>query len=171
MKKDAGRRGRRFSPRFSIRLALLVTVACAALFAFWFIPAQRQKRAREWVDSQRGSWTLNQPYDPRESWYWTELGVPVPTFVVERCGIDFFATVEIVLLDCEEIYTLEPLTEMPGLEELYIFQFTHDTVNFEDLQQIKTLRKLEFLPEVALTADEIEQLNDRLVNIDVGLYR
>ena len=114
--------------------ALLIAVGYVALFlALVVVPAQAQRRGRRWVESQQGRVGLTPDYRVEGGWYVASGCCPLPTLLVNTVGIDLFASVESVELDCEEVYELSGLRDFSRMEHLSINQFVHDASVFDGI--------------------------------------
>jgi hypothetical protein len=67
---------------------------------------------------------------------------PVPKWLHELLGVDFFATVRFVNLDCYEIIDLAPLKNLPGLEGLALNNSVHDGTDLTPIMSLGRLKEL-----------------------------
>ena len=153
--------------KVSLRSLLLLCLAVALFLRYAVIPIQRQKEARLWVESQRGHYVYDAPYRPNEAWPIRTAGIPVPERAVDWLGIDTFATVTSVHLDCEEIYDLDPIAGLSGLEELHIIQFVHPEVDFSVLRSLPDLRKLYLTEWSGVDMQDVKRISAQLPNVEI----
>lgn len=158
---------RRRWARFSLRTLLLFGAIVAVAMSLVVVPAIRQKASREWLDSQRATYSYDATLRSDQSWYVPRRGPPIPSRVIELFGIDLFASVTVVLLDCEEIYDLKPMAGLRNVEEFYINQFIHSSVDFSALQSLRHLQKIEFTEWSGVDRDQLAEISDLLPGVEI----
>jgi len=131
--------------QLSLKTLMLSIVMVALLLAFFVVPARSQFRSRQWVASQQGQIYLTPKYRAEGAWYVASGAWSLPKRLVDTIGIDFFASVKHVVLDCEEIHDLSGIRGFTRLEGLHINQFVHD------IRALDTLRDLHHLKKVTLS--------------------
>jgi len=94
---------------------------------------------------------------------------PLPTLLVNTVGIDVFASVTSVELDCEEVYDLSGLRDFSRMDHLSINQFVHDVSVFEALRGLPRLEKVTLSKWTGLTAQERDQISSSLSGVAVDL--
>ncbi len=147
---------------------LLIAVGYVALFlALVVVPAQAQLRGRRWVESQQGRVGLTPDYRVERGWYVASGCCPLPTRLVNTVGIDLFASVKHVELDCEEIYTLSGLRDFSRMEHLSINQFVHDASVFYALRGLPRLKTVTLSKWTGLTAQERDRISSSLSGVQV----
>lgn len=91
----------------------------------------------------------------------------MPKLLVDSIGIDYFASVKVVILDCEEIYDLSKLVGLTQLEDLYINQHVHDVRVFDALRELPQLKKISLSKWSGLSRAEIESIAKTLDHVEV----
>lgn len=153
--------------QFRLSTLLLATLAVALLFPLFVLPAQSQRRSREWVLAQKGSVVLDPKYQLEGAWYVSKDARPLPKLMVDALGIDMFVSAKIVVLDCDEIYDLSSIVGLRNLQELHINQFVHESVDFKVLQKMRHLKKLTFSEWAGLTKDDVAAIEKLLPGVEV----
>ena len=153
--------------RVSLRTLLLLVVVIAVFLSWVVIPAVRQKAAIRWVESQRGDYSYDSQYRLGDDWYMPSGGVPIPKSAIEWFGIDAFASVTVVGLGTDEIYDLQPLAGLAGIEELYVNQFIHPQTDLSVLQSLRRLRKLHLTKWSGIDLGELEAISAMLPNVEI----
>ena len=141
----------------------------ALLLALVVLPAQAQRRGRRWVESQQGRVGVTPDYRVEGGWYVASGCCPLPALLVNTFGIDAFASVTSVELDCEEVYDLSGLRKFSRMEHLSINQFVHDVSVFEALRGLPRLEKVTLSKWTGLTAQERDQISRSLSGVAVDL--
>ncbi|MEM7475663.1 MAG: hypothetical protein AAF483_11790 [Planctomycetota bacterium] len=167
-KEQVGQKKRSRFFRISLRTAFVALFLFALFLSQLVMPAVRQREARSWLESQRADYGYSAPYRPEKSWYMTRHGLPIPRLAIEWFGIDLFACVTVVVLQTDEIYSLQELDGLEGLEELYINQFVHPQVDFSVLQSLKRLRKLELSKWSGVEPSQVRELSTMLPNVEIA---
>ena len=103
------------SLRFSLRTLMLLTAGVAVLCALPVRRAYTQKRGRDWVVSQNGHISFSYKYDPAKKQWMHDATLPYPNWLIDALGIDFFASVDTVVLDNKEVVDLSPITDLQNL--------------------------------------------------------
>jgi hypothetical protein len=67
---------------------------------------------------------------------------PVPQWLHDLLGVDYFATVRFVNLDRDEITDVTPLENLPGLEGLALMNFVHDGTDLTPIMSLGRLKEL-----------------------------
>jgi hypothetical protein len=165
--KSSKGRGRRL--QFRLRTLLIAIVVAALALALLIPPAQSQRRSRLWVLSQRGMVVLNPKYRLDGDWYVSKTSWPLPRQIVDTLGVDLFASVKIVILDCDEIYDLSGVTGLVRLEELHINQHIHSSTDFNVLRSLRHLRKITFTKWSGLSRDRFASIAKALPGVECVL--
>jgi hypothetical protein len=155
--------------RPSLKTPTLAVVIVALVYVLVVLPARSQFRSRQWIESQRGRVAFSPNYRDEGGWYVAAGSFSLPKPLVDTVGIDYFASVNSVVLDCEEIYDLSGLRGLNGLENLYINQYVHDFKSLEILQDLPRLKTLTLSKWADLSRDELEALAKTLNGVDVVL--
>ncbi len=153
--------------QFSLRTLILSIVAFALVLAFVVLPAQSQRRSRQWVESQRGRVALTPNYRVEGGWYIASGYCPLPKAIVNAIGIDTFVSVKSVVLDCEEVHDLSGLRGFTRMEHLYINQFVHDVSAFDGLRGLPRLKTVTLSNWSGLSTDEIERISNSLEGVEI----
>lgn len=153
--------------QFSLRTLILAIVAFALVLAFVVLPAQAQLRSRQWVESQRGRVALTPNYRVEGGWYTASGYCPLPKLIVNTVGIDIFASVKSVVLDCEEVHDLSGIRGFTRMEYLYINQFVHDVSAFDTLRALSRLKTVTLSKWSGLSTDEIDLISNSLKGVEI----
>lgn len=154
--------------RFSIRTLLIATAVIAVLMAIPIRRAIEQKRGRDWVASQNGHvhLSVSRSYNDFTD-QWTDIdSLRVPQWLIDALGIDFFDTVETVILDNMEVKDLSPITDLRNLETLAIIIEIDDQLDFSPLAELPELRHLH-LDYTNISAERLAKLRELLPNVRV----
>jgi len=141
--------------RISLRMLLVFVAVTAALFNWMVVPAMRQRAAREWLDNQRAEYSFNTPRPGADDW------------LVAVVGIDAFSRVTVVHFGTREIYDLQPLAGLAGLEELYINQFVHPQVDFGVLKSLRRLRRIELTTWSGVGRKQLRAMAEQLPRVEI----
>lgn len=152
--------------QFRLRTLLFAMLVVALVFGV-VVPSLSQQRSREWVLSQKGLVLLEPRYRIEGAWYTSHDAWPLPRVLVDTIGIDFFASVTIVTLDGDEIYDLSEMKGLGRLEELYINQFVHDKKTFDNLKNLRHLKKLQLSKWAGLSDDELAAIMKSLPGVEI----
>lgn len=154
--------------RFSLRTLLIATAMIAVLMALPIRRAIEQKRGRDWVASQNGHVTLSvSSYynDVTDQWADSD-SLLAPRWLVDALGIDFFDTVDGVVLDNMEIKDLSPITDLRNLRQLAIIIEIDDQLDFSPLAELPKLRHLH-LDYTHISAERLAKLRELLPGVRV----
>lgn len=130
--------------QLSLRFLFISIAVVAILLA---MPIQRslmQKRGRAWVESQNGRVSFSHKYDNASGGYIHDSEFPAPDWLVGIFGIDFFDSVDTVVLDNKTVVDLSPLTNFRKLRSLGIMIEIDDNLDFRPLVKLKKLESLHF---------------------------
>jgi hypothetical protein len=152
--------------RFSLRTLLIATAVLAVLLALPIRRAIVQKRGREWVASQNGHVSFSYKYDASTDQWDHDASLPAPDWLIDTLGIDFFDTVDTVILDNMEVKDLSPITDLQGLRQLAIIIEIDDNLDFTPLAELPNLRHLH-LDYTDIDAERLAKLRDLLPNVRV----
>ena len=154
------------SLRFSLRTLLLLTTGVAVLCALPVHRAYTQKRGRDWVASQNGHVTFSYKYDKVNRQWVHDATLPYPNWLIDTLGIDFFASVDTVVLDNKEVVDLSPITDLQHLRCLGIYiEIKHD-LDFTPLSHLPHLQSL-YLDYTGISSAKLEQLRALMPGVDV----
>lgn len=163
----ASQRAKSSLRQFSLRTLILSIVALALVLVFVVLPARSQLRSRQWVESQRGRVALTPNYRVEGGWYIASGYCPLPKAIVNAVGIDIFASVKSVVLDCEEVHDLSGLKGFSRMEHLYINQFVHDVSVLDSIRRLPRLKTLTLSNWSGLSADEINLITISLKGVEI----
>ena len=152
--------------RFSLRTLL---IAMAILAVFMALPIRRaivQKRGREWVASQNGHVSFSHKYDASTDQWDHDASLTAPDWLIDTLGIDFFDTVDTVILDNMEVKDLSPISDLQGLRQLAIIIEIDDNLDFTPLTGLPNLRHLH-LDYTDIDAERLAKLRNLLPNVRV----
>lgn len=152
--------------RFSLRTLLLLTMVVAVLCALPVHRAYTQKRGRDWVVSQNGHITFSYKYDTEKQQWVHDATLPYPNWLVEALGIDFFASVDTIVLDNKEVVDLSPITDLQNLRCLGIYIEIKDDLDFTPLSHLPHLQSL-YLDYTGISSAKLEHLRVLLPGVDV----
>lgn len=154
--------------RFSLRTLLIATAVIAVLMALPVRRAVEQKRGRDWVASQNGHVTLSvSSYYNDVTGQWADIdSLLVPQWLVDALGIDFFDTVDAVVLDNMEVNDLSPIADLRNLRQLAIIIEIDDKLDFTPLAELPKLRQLH-LDYTDISAERLAKLRALLPNVRV----
>lgn len=154
--------------RFSIRTLLIATVVIAVLLALPIRRAIEQKRGRDWVASQNGHVILRcSRYYNEVTDQWAERdSLLAPGWLVDSLGIDFFDTVDAVVLDNMEVKDLSPIANFRSLRQLAIIIEIDDQLDFSPLAELPNLRHLH-LEYTNISAERLAELRESLPNVRI----
>jgi hypothetical protein len=152
--------------RISLRTLLIATTVLAVLMALPIRRAIEQKRGREWVASQNGRVSFSDKYDALTDQWDHNASPPAPEWLIGALGIDFFATVDTVVLDNMEVNDLSPITDLHSLRQLAIYIEIDDKLDFAPLAELPKLQ-LVYLDYTDISAERLAKLRDLLPNVRV----
>lgn len=151
----------------SLRSLILAILFAALVLAFVVLPAHSQFRSRRWVESQRGRVDLTPNYREQGGWYVASGYCPLPKLIVNVVGIDMFASVKNVVLDCEEVHDLSGLKGFTRMESLFVNQFVHNANAFDALRGLPRLKTLVLSKWSGLSTDEVRVISNSLSGVHV----
>ncbi len=152
--------------RYTIRSLLLATLIIASLLAITFDRARSQKRGREWVAEQNGHVTFSHKYDPTTRSYDHSAALLTPPWMVDLMGIDFFDSVDSVILDNQTVVELNSITDIRSLRTLAIVIEIDDDLDFSPLLKLRKLERL-YLDYTGIDAQRLMRLRQLLPHVDV----
>ncbi|QEG42248.1 hypothetical protein [Roseimaritima ulvae] len=152
--------------RFSLRTLLIATSVIAVLMALPIRRTIEQKRGREWVASQNGRVSFSHKYDALTRQWDNNASLPAPEWIIDTLGIDFFDTVDTVVLDNMEVKDLSPITDLHSLRQLAIVIEIDDKLDFSPLAELPKLRHLR-LDYTDISAERLATLRALLPNVRV----
>ncbi len=152
--------------RFSLRSLLIMTAVIAIVFALPVRRALTQKRGRDWVASQRGYVTFSHEFDSIHGEHDHDATLGVPEWMVRVLGVDFFDSVDTVVLDNTMLKDLKPITDLRDLRSLAIIIEIDDNLSFEPLTELPKLRHLH-LDYTDISAERLAALREMLPNVRV----
>ncbi|XZE52542.1 hypothetical protein SH139x_004242 [Planctomycetaceae bacterium SH139] len=152
--------------RFSLRALLIATAVMAVLMALPIRRAIVQKRGREWVAAQNGHVSFSYKYDAQSDQWDHNASLPAPEWLIDALGIDFFDTVDTVILDNMEVEDLSPITDLRGLRQLAIIIEIDEKLDFAPLAELPNLRHLH-LDYTDIDAERLAKLRQLLPNVRV----
>jgi hypothetical protein len=154
--------------RFSLRTLLIATALIALVMALPVRRAIEQKRGRDWVASQNGRVTLSvSSYYNEVTDQWADSdSLLAPQWLVNALGIDFFDTVEAVILDNMEVKDLSPITDLRNLQRLAIIIEIDEQLDFSPLAELPKLRHL-YLDYTNISAERLAKLRELLPMVRV----
>lgn len=100
---------------FSIRALLILTTGVAILMALPLSRAVAQKRGRDWVATQKGRVSFSHNYNPATDTWDHKAKLHAPDWLIGALGIDFFDSVDTVVLDNTEAKDLSPIIDLRSL--------------------------------------------------------
>ncbi|QEF99227.1 hypothetical protein Mal15_32890 [Stieleria maiorica] len=125
-----------------------------------------QKRGREWVASQSGHVSFSCKYNALTNEWDHNASPNAPGWLIDAVGIDFFDTVDTVVLDNMEVTDLSPITDLYSLRQLAIHIEIDDKLNFAPLAELPNL-ELVYLDYTDISAERLAELRDLLPNVRV----
>ena len=152
--------------RFSIRTLLIATAVIAVLLALPIRRAIVQKRGREWVASQNGHVSFSHKYNAITDQWDHGATLRAPRWLIDALGIDFFDTVDTVVLDNTEVKDLSPITDLQSLRQLAIVIEIDDSLDFAPLVALPKLSHLH-LDYTDISAERLAKLRALLPNVRV----
>jgi len=154
------------SLRFSLRTLLLLTTVVAVLCALPVHRAYTQKHGRDWVVSQNGHVSFAYKYDTDKEQWVHDATLPYPNWLVDAMGIDFFTSVDTVVLDNKEVVDLSPIVDLHHLRCLGIYIEIKQGLDFTPLSHLPHLQFLS-LDYTGISSDELERLRALLPDVRV----
>jgi hypothetical protein len=106
--------------RVSIPTLLIATAVIAVLMALPLRRAIVQNRGREWVASQKGHVTFSHKYNAVAGEWDNDASLRLPVWLIDTFDIDFFDSIDTVVLDNMEVKDLSPVTDLQSLRYLAI---------------------------------------------------
>jgi hypothetical protein len=155
--------------RFSLRFLLIVMTVVAVFLGTVVERARQQREAVAWVRSQGGHISYDYERPEADGSYPRGAKPPGPEWLRELIGVDYFATVEGVVLDRDEITDLAPLANLPQLRSLGLMIFVDPKTDLSPIQTLKNLKQLE-LRYTGLDADRIAPIRAALPNCEIDSY-
>jgi hypothetical protein len=155
---------RNFRVRFSLRLLMVTTAIAAVGLGMWAERARRQRAGVEWVRSVGGRVTYDFEWDPYDGSYLKGGKPPGPKWVHDLLGIDYFANVDAVVLDRDEITDLSPLEKFPDLKVLGLMNFVHPETDLSPILSLKHLKELH-LDYSGLDPEQLEPIRAAMPNV------
>ncbi len=152
--------------RFSLRTLILLTAATAVLFAVPIRQALTQKRGRDWVVSQNGHVSFSYKYDANNEQWLHNATLPYPGWLIDAIGIDFFTSVDTVVLDNKEVVDLSPLVDLNDLRCLGIYIEIKQGLDFSPLSKLPHLEALH-LDYTGISSEELDNLRELLPGVRV----
>ena len=152
--------------RYSLRTLLIGMAVVAVLCVLPIRRAMVQKRGRDWVASQNGHVSFSHQYNAETKEWDHDATLPLPDWMVTLFGIDFFDTVDSVILDNTEVKDLLPIRDLQGLRTLAIFIEVDDQLDFSPLARLPRLRHI-YLNYTGISAERLAQLRDLLPHVHV----
>jgi hypothetical protein len=101
--------------RFSLRTLFYTMAVVAVIMALPLRRAVVQKRGRDWVATQKGRVTFSHKYNAATDKWDNRSTLLAPDWLVRALGIDFFDSVDTVVLDNSEVKDLSPITDLQSL--------------------------------------------------------
>lgn len=152
--------------RFSLRTLLIATAVISLLLALPIRRAIVQKRGRAWVASQNGHVSFSHQYNAITDQWDHDASLRAPGWLIDTLGIDFFDTVDTVVLDNMEVKDLSPITDLQSLRQLAIHIEIDDKLNFTPLAELPKLQ-LVYLDFTDISAERLAKLRALLPNVRV----
>lgn len=152
--------------RYSLRMLLIATAVIALLLAMPLRRAVVQKRGREWVATQNGHVAFSHKYNAVVDEWNHEATLRVPVWLIDMFGIDFFDSVDTVVLDNTEVKDLSPITDLRSLRRLAIIIEISDELDFSPLAELPKLRHLH-LDYTNISTERLAKLRALLPNVRV----
>ena len=152
--------------RFSIRTLLVLTAGIAVLLASTTNRARSQKRGRDWVAGEGGYVILSHKYDPATRSYDHSAELCTPSWLINLLGIDYFDSVDCVVLDNQEVDDLEPMTDLRSLRSLAIIIEIDADLNLAPLAKLRNLEEV-YLDYTDISADRLARLRQMLPGVRV----
>ncbi|QDT03063.1 hypothetical protein K227x_14420 [Rubripirellula lacrimiformis] len=152
--------------RFSLRTLLITTAVIAVLLA---LPTRRaifQKRGRAWVASQNGHVSFSYKYNALTDQWDHNAALPAPEWLINTLGIDFFDTVDTVVLDNMTVKDLSPITNLQNLRQLAVYIDIDDSLDFSPLAELPKL-ELVYLDYTGIRAARLAKLRELLPDVRV----
>ncbi|QDT04876.1 hypothetical protein K227x_32730 [Rubripirellula lacrimiformis] len=138
----------------------------AVLMALPIRRAIEQKRGREWVASQNGHVIFSYKYGALTDQWNHNASLPAPEWLINAVGIDFFDTVDTVVLDNMEVTDLSPITDLHSLRQRAICIDIDHKLDFAPLAELPK-QQLVFLDYTDISAEGLAKLRRLLPNVRV----
>jgi hypothetical protein len=151
---------------FSIRALLILTTGVAILMALPLSRAVVQKRGRDWVATQKGRVSFSHNYNPATDTWDHKAKLHAPDWLIGALGIDFFDSVDTVVLDNTEVKDLSPIIDLRSLRYLAIIIEIDDNLDFSPLAELPKLRHLH-LDYTNISAERLAKLRALLPHVHV----
>ncbi|MAI72588.1 MAG: hypothetical protein CMM01_18095 [Rhodopirellula sp.] len=145
---------------------MLLTAVIAVLLAMPIRQALTQKRGRDWVVSQNGHVSFSYKYNSTTRQWVHEATLPYPRWLIDAMGIDFFTSVDTVVLDNKEVVDLSPLVDLHNLRCLGIYIEIKQGLDFSPLSELPHLQSLH-LDYTGISSDELERVRALLPYVRV----
>ncbi|MGV3483788.1 MAG: hypothetical protein ACO1RT_05175 [Planctomycetaceae bacterium] len=153
--------------RFSLRTLLFATAIVAVILAMPIRRAITQKRGRDWVATQKGHVTFSHQYDPSTDQYDRKATLRAPAWLIDTVGVDFFDSVDTVVLDNTMVHDLSPLTDLRELRYLAIIIEIDEKLDFAPLADLPKLRHLYLESYTNIDAERLSKLRRLLPYVRV----
>lgn len=155
--------------RFSLRTLLIATAVTAVLMALPIRRAIMQKRGREWIASQNGHVSFSYKYDALTDQWNHDASLPAPEWLIDALGIDFFTTVDTVVLNNMEVNDLSPISDLRSLRQIAIYIEIDNQIDFFPLAELPKL-ELVYLDEeyTGVSQKQLTKLRSLLPNVRVN---
>ena len=128
--------------RYSLRTLLVGTAIIAILLANSVNRAKSQKRGRDWVALECGHVSFAHSYDRATRTYDHSAKLWTPSWLVDLLGVDFFDSVDAVILDNQEVDDLEPITDLQSLRSFAIMIEITDDLDFAPRARLPDLEEV-----------------------------
>ncbi|MEM9369310.1 MAG: hypothetical protein AAGD07_25295 [Planctomycetota bacterium] len=152
--------------RFSIRSLLIFTAVVGCLLAGPVNRARKQKEGRSWVAAERGHITFASSFDEVTQTFVHPKKPLAPAWLVRALGIDYFDSVHSIVLDCEEVDDLRPITNLSSLRFLGIMIEIDDDLDFGPLRELTHLEEV-YLDYTHISAERLAGLREMLPGVKV----
>lgn len=146
---------------FSLKALLLLMLATSVWMGMYVHSARRQREVVEWVLDQGGHISYDYERPTEDGSYPVGAKPPGPEWLHERLGIEYFATVEGVILDRDEIKDISPLANLPRLRFVGFMIEVDPKLDFSPLYNKPYLKTIH-LDYTGLDPEDIEPLKKAL---------
>lgn len=156
----------KFNLRFSLQTLLVVTLVVGVWMGVTVNRARRQREAVTWVMKQGGHISYDYERPTADGSYPVGAKPPGPEWLRERLGIEYFASVEGVILDRDEISDISPLAKLPRLRFLGLINYVDPRTDFSPLFSHQQLRMIH-LDYTGLDPEHLKPLKAALPNCKI----